>query len=209
MTDVRLICFDLGGVVIRICRSWAEGCRAAGVHHDPVVESPEYAPSLALCCRAHHKGEMDAETFASDVAALLPGVYDAQQILAIHRAWLLEEYDGVADLVDAIHVAGVETAVLSNTNDAHWPRLKEYPAVQKIKRLFASHLLGAVKPDPEAFRAVERCSGRAADQILFFDDAAVNVDAARSLGWRAARIDPSRPTRPQMEAVLGEHGVLD
>ena len=28
---VTLVVFDLGGVVVRICRSWEEACRAAGV----------------------------------------------------------------------------------------------------------------------------------------------------------------------------------
>lgn len=208
MTDVRLVCFDLGGVVVKICRSWAEGCRAAGVRHEAVAQTPEFASSLALFSRAHHTGETDAATFAADVAALAPGVYDAGQILAIHHAWIRDEYDGVAELVDHIHAAGIETAVLSNTNDAHWSRLASYPTVQKIKRLFASHLLGAVKPDPEAFRAVERCVGRSGDEILFFDDTEVNVESARSLGWRAVCVDPARPTRPQIETVLVEHRVL-
>ena len=30
-TPPSLVCFDLGGVVIRICRSWEEGCAAAGL----------------------------------------------------------------------------------------------------------------------------------------------------------------------------------
>ena len=30
-SKVKLVCFDLGGVVIRICRSWREGCAAAGL----------------------------------------------------------------------------------------------------------------------------------------------------------------------------------
>ena len=30
-TPISLVCFDLGGVVVRICRSWAEGCAEAGL----------------------------------------------------------------------------------------------------------------------------------------------------------------------------------
>ena len=28
---IRLVCFDLGGVLVKICRSWSDGCRAAGL----------------------------------------------------------------------------------------------------------------------------------------------------------------------------------
>ena len=31
MSAPGLAVFDLGGVIVRICRSWQEGCRAAGI----------------------------------------------------------------------------------------------------------------------------------------------------------------------------------
>ena len=33
-----VICFDLGGVLVRICRDWNEGCAAAGI--DPRTHQP-------------------------------------------------------------------------------------------------------------------------------------------------------------------------
>ncbi len=29
--SIQLVCFDVGGVVVRICHTWAEGCAAAGI----------------------------------------------------------------------------------------------------------------------------------------------------------------------------------
>ena len=52
--------------------------------------------------------------------------------------------------------------------------------------------LGAAKPSPEFFHAVEARSGYAAADIFFIDDKAANIDAARALGWNAAVWDGSR-----------------
>jgi putative hydrolase of the HAD superfamily len=51
--------------------------------------------------------------------------------------------------------------------------------------------LGATKPSPEFFRAIEARSGYAGQDIFFIDDKAANIDAARALGWHAAVWDGS------------------
>ena len=44
-------------------------------------------------------------------------------------------------------------------------------------------------------------------EILFFDDAEENVQAARAVGWRAERIDPAGDTARQIAEALAQHGV--
>ena len=41
MSQVRIVCFDWGGVILRHCRSWQEGCAAAGLPVHPEVLTPE------------------------------------------------------------------------------------------------------------------------------------------------------------------------
>ena len=41
--SVRCVCFDWGGVLLRICRSFAEGVRAAGLELRPGADAPEMA----------------------------------------------------------------------------------------------------------------------------------------------------------------------
>ncbi|GAA1768273.1 HAD-IA family hydrolase [Luedemannella helvata] len=73
--------------------------------------------------------------------------------------------------------------------EAALPRL--YPAVfAPFDHLFFTWRLGCRKPDPAAFSAVARALGPDSTEILFVDDSAVNVAAARAVGWRAARFGP-------------------
>lgn len=55
-----------------------------------------------------------------------------------------------------------------------------------FERVFFSAEIGVRKPDPESFRRVTLLLDTTPGNILFIDDGAANVDAARAAGWRAA-----------------------
>ena len=131
-------------------------------------------------------------------------------------AWVAAEYPGVAAVLDAIEASGVRTAVLSNTNAAHWALIAEseaaraaYPSVSRHHHLFLSHRLGLTKPDPAIFAAVEAATGIDAARVLYFDDVLPYIEAARAHGWHAEQIDHLvDSTAPQLLAHLRRHGVI-
>jgi putative hydrolase of the HAD superfamily len=69
-------------------------------------------------------------------------------------------------------------ACLSNSNEVHWHESLTTP----FDHAFSSHLIGAIKPDPEAFEYVLEALDVAPSAVLFFDDALSNVESARRLG---------------------------
>ncbi len=206
-SGIRLVCFDLGGVVLRICRSWAEGCAAAGIDVRDDSLWRRTRPARSELIVQYQTGRIDGSAFACRASALVGGLYSPAEILGVHRSWLLGEYEGVRGVIDRLHTAGVDTAALSNTNHEHWARMADFPAVMRIRHHLPSHRLGLHKPDPSIFRRLEQVLGYAGGEILFFDDAEDNGAAARRLDWRARVIDPAAPTAPQMGEVLGAHGV--
>jgi FMN phosphatase YigB (HAD superfamily) len=218
-TPVDLVCFDLGGVLIRICWSWAEACRTAGLPvPDASAQGLERHRSLTTLLDT---GRISYDEWASGVSAAFGGLYSPDDAKCAHDAISQEEMAGALALVDALHSAGVVTACLSNTNPAHWARLvhhdgvrprpgaPEYPAVVRLKRHFASHILGAMKPDPAIYAAFERLTGARGEGIVFFDDRAENVEAACRREWRAHQIDPERDPIAQVRAHLHRYGVLE
>jgi HAD superfamily hydrolase (TIGR01509 family) len=207
---IRLVCFDLGGVLVRV-RAWSDACKAAGV----AVRSPDHVDLGSVwrpIAHEHETGQLTRPAWAERLCAATRGLYSVDELCRIHDATLLGEYDGVADVVDRLRAAGVSTACLSNTNEAHWNRMltdeRAYPSVRRLEHRLASHLLGVAKPDEAAYRAVENATGRLAAEILFFDDVPANVDAARRIGWNAEIIDPARETAPQITAQLLRYRVV-
>ena len=194
---IEVVCFDLGGVLIRICRSWQEAARAADLPVHPVPEAFEVERQAAA--RAHQVGAIEDSEYYAAVSRASAGAYRAEDVERVHHAWTRSEYDGLGDLFGALRQSpGIRLACLSNTNAAHWGRLApdspsaadEYPNLAALETKLASHLLGLAKPDPEIFSVacarLETLPGR----ILFFDDLAENVAAARAAGWQAHEVDP-------------------
>jgi glucose-1-phosphatase len=225
-----IVVFDLGGVMVRICRSWEEACAAAGEPYYPQVRDPAMLEARKAVVRQHEIGALPCESFFVELAATTFGLYSPEQVRRIHTAWLLGEYPGIGDVVDELHRAGIPTGVLSNTNHAHWvammPRrwhtaapqgatdpadrhpASGYPTLARILHPHASHLLGHTKPTVEIHRAFEHRVGVRPEQVLFFDDLADNVTGARVAGWKVHQIDHTADTAAQMRATLRQSGLL-
>jgi len=195
----KLVCFDLGGVLIRICRSWEEGCRAAGVTYRGELRG---GPDIEAGNLTHQRGEIDCDTFTRWCAQRAAGAYSPDEIARVHVAWTLGAYEGVERLIKDIHAAGMKTAVLSNTCEGHWKVLMPLPVLQAIPIRLASQEIRACKPDRRAYEEVERATGSHGDEIVYFDDLSANIAGAAALGWSAHLIDHARDTAAQMRAVL-------
>ncbi len=205
---IKLVCVDLGGVVVRIRRSLAETLHAVGVPGYLLESiSPEEMHNFRLSTSRHQRGEQDWNQWLDTAHAALARHIDRDTLLRAHDAILVGEYPGVASSLGAIRKAGASTACLSNTNDRHWDALIELPALGEIEHRHASHLLGLEKPSAEIYRAVERSTGVAASEILFLDDIEENCAAARACGWNSVRIDHQRDTAAQIVAAARAHGV--
>ena len=212
-----VVVFDLGGVVVRICRTWAEACARAGVE----VRSPERFAEFELreqrsgLSDAYQAGRIGSAAYFAGIAEATGGLYSAEEVERVHRAWVMEDYPGVRALIERLNDAGVRTACLSNTNASHWEGIVDgvgapaSPACRAIQQPLVSHELGAVKPDEAIYRiAAERLNASPAD-LVFFDDLEPNVLGARRAGWMSERIDHEGDPAAQVSAHLGRLGLLD
>lgn len=208
-----VVCFDLGGVVVRIARDWQEGCAAAGIDvrdpdrfHEPTIKA-----NRRELAHAYQLGNIACDAFFAGIADNTAGLYSADDVRAVHRAWILGDEPGVERLITEINATpGLRTACLSNTNHDHWQRdlrgnaerRAPSPAFAQITTTLASHELRLAKPDPAIYAAAEECLGAPPERIVFFDDLPENVAAARERGWNAHHIDHAAPTAPQMRRAL-------
>lgn len=209
---IRVVCFDLGGVVVRIHSTWEHAAAAAGVAQGLPPKWGDRATVAAwqVAHLAHHRGELTSKEYFQRVAGLSEGGYSPEEVGRIHRAWLIGEYAGMADLVGQLSRGGLLTACLSNTNDCHWDQLlvgQAYPAVQALQLRLASHELRLLKPERAIYEAAQvRFACRPAE-VAFFDDLPENVEAAKAAGWNAERIDPLGDPALQVRKALAAWGT--
>jgi putative hydrolase of the HAD superfamily len=206
---VRLVCFDLGGVLVRIARGWDDACRRAGVEL-PHVGADAWARHHDLMLR-YETGEIDEAAYICEAPAVVGGGVTGDAIVRVFDAWLLGMYPGAAEVIDDLRFRGFKTGCLSNTNARHWNTLNQLDTYAPLRRLdfrLASHELRVMKPAEQAYRRAEAATGFWGDQVLFFDDKQDNVDAARAVNWKAELIDRADDAVAQVREYLAAHGVF-
>jgi putative hydrolase of the HAD superfamily len=217
----RVVCFDLGGVLVRICRSWDEACSQAQLPYrvPELLGSEDYRVRRRDVVERYQRGALACEAYYAELSNAVGGAYTAAEVERIHWVWTLQEYPGALELVRALNrLPTVTTACLSNTNAAHWRRLigedgrADYPCVMELRHQLASHLLGCAKPDTEIYERAElRFFGSRApapERVIFFDDLPENIAAARARGWSAFQVDHTADTVSQMREHLTSLGVF-
>ncbi|MCC6952174.1 MAG: HAD-IA family hydrolase [Phycisphaerales bacterium] len=215
-TRVRMVCFDIGGVLVKHFRTWPEACAGLGVEYRAGIDDPGLLALRRAAGKQYALGRIDEEEFYRELVRGVAGLYTPEEVRHVHTHWITSEYDGIGEVMDRLVGLGrARTAVLSNTNATHWRRLAggdgaraDFPTPGKVQRLFASHLMGLAKPDPMIYEAFEREAGVAPGEILFFDDLPENIEAAAGRGWNASRVDHTGDTATQVRAVLEQHGLI-
>jgi putative hydrolase of the HAD superfamily len=181
---IRAFVFDLGNVLIRILperifQSWGEqsGLDWREIHarfrfdevHD-AFERGEVAPAQFL---AHIRQTYD-----------LP-LTDAQ----LEQGWnaiFVGEVPGVTGLIRALK-SHYRVVALSNTNAIHVPFFKAAyeETLRDLEYVFASNEIGTRKPEAQAYQTVMDYLQMRPEELVFLDDNAANVRAARAIGMQA------------------------
>src|SRR5688572_3694607 len=97
-TPVRLVCFDLGGVLVRIARGWHDAWDRAGITV-PRASEEAWTRHHELMVR-FETGELDEAGYLLEAPAVVGNGINAEAIVKVFDAWLLGMYPGAAELID-------------------------------------------------------------------------------------------------------------
>jgi len=197
----KLICFDLGGVLARIRRTWNACADAVGVQTGLSENGVHELTDFPLF-DGFQLGAFETSHYLEELSRYL-SVSKADAI-KVHNAILDKPYSGTHRLVRDLEEAGHRRACLSNTNALHWAILNS-PAFGAIKELdfkMVSQEVRLLKPEPAIFQLFDAQAETSPDQVVYFDDHEGNVLAAREHGWNAVLIDHEGDTAAQMREAL-------
>jgi FMN phosphatase YigB (HAD superfamily) len=95
---------------------------------------------------------------------------------------------------------GVPTYIFSNTNDLAIEHVKKnFPFFRNFDGYIYSHEIGAMKPDPRIYEAMEKMCGHRGAEIVYLDDRAENVAGGAARGWQAVLHETPEKTRAVLE----------
>lgn len=177
----RAVLLDMGGVLVELGgeKSFLDMI-GGGIEASEMWRRWLASPAV----RAHETGRLGTPEFAEAAVrefglSLAPG-----EFLDHFRGWLQGPYEGVHDLLDEL-AARHRTAILTNISAVHWPIAQGYGIFERVERVIASHLVGAIKPDRDFFEIALAELRATTEEAVFIDDNIVNVEGARAAGLEA------------------------
>ena len=197
----ELLLFDLGGVIVDVA-SRAEIHAWMPTSLD-LSQWTEHWPAEDIF-EAFEMGLLTEEEFGEQFIAGFPLNTTSDVFLAAFESWNKGLLPGSVELLAELRDQ-YRLAALSNTNALHWKRLEgDFGIPGLFERVFTSYELGLRKPDPTIYVHTLSVLDVKPEAVLFFDDNALNIEAARDLGMQAHRVD-----RPEgVRATLRELGLL-
>jgi glucose-1-phosphatase len=198
-SDIEFVLFDLGGVLIEL-GDLADLQELTGFHGD----RDSWQRILEPWIRRFETGDCPANEFSTGVVADWGVDITPAKWLEILQAWPIGPYPGTAELLLGLQQT-VAIGCLSNTNALHWEdQSTRWPELEIFDHRFLSFELGLRKPDIAIYQAVADRLPFNPDRVLFLDDLGVNVDAARSFGFRSEQVRGL----DEVVAVLKDSGLL-
>jgi HAD superfamily hydrolase (TIGR01509 family) len=97
---------------------------------------------------------------------------------------------------------GFKTYVFSNTNDLAIEHVRHnFPFFTNFDGYIYSYEVGAMKPLPKIYEAMEAMCGRRGADLIYIDDRAENIAAGAARGWRAILHETPEKTMTAMSKM--------
>ena len=182
----ELLLFDFGGVLVEFA-----GPKELG-QHLRWDSTPEVILDRWTKCPHtddFERGRLSPVQWAERFIQAWDVDLDPEQFLAKFTTWSRRVLPGARELLEQLRPR-YRLAALSNSNELHWERnTNELRIIELFEFAISSHQVGVCKPDPTIYKiALERAKVSSPDAIVFFDDLAANVEAAKSIGLRAYQV---------------------
>ncbi|HSE10800.1 MAG TPA: HAD-IA family hydrolase [Nocardioidaceae bacterium] len=200
---VRAALWDADGVLQHLPDGWEASMR-------PVVDG--HVDDLpAFLAEAF---ELERPALLGQVSWLdvLPGLLERWGVPHLYddalRVWLtIVPQDDVRALVSAIRAEGVRCFLATNQTEHRGRYMAENLGyADLLDGAFWSYEMGLAKPDPAYFGAILERLSLEPHEVLFIDDSARNVEAARSVGLAAEHWHVDRGL-PVLRELLRGHAL--
>ena len=198
--EITHLVFDLGGVIVELRGLPIQPQWIAG---DESVESTWEKWLTSDVPKAFESGLINLDEFSERIVTELSMTVSSKDYLEYFTTLPVGPYPGAIDMLNKLK-SNYTTALFSNSNEIHWPlKMERMKLDTAFHHHFASHLMGMVKPDAAAYQYVIDSLDVDVNQILFFDDNQMNVDAAIKAGMHSERVQGI----DELQEMLGRYDV--
>lgn len=204
---IRDIVFDFGGVLTTIDTE-----RALQKFRDLGIENPEQYIN-SYCQKGPffevENGDIDAEEFCRRISAIAGRVITFEEAKEAWLGFLVEIHTHLLEYLQTLR-GRYRLSVLSNTNPfiQSWALTSDFTPTGKsladyFDNLFFSYRMHCSKPSEEIYRKMLEQGKMKAEETLFVDDGAKNIEAAARVGIQTLLVTNGEDWRLALEEKLG------
>jgi 2-haloacid dehalogenase/putative hydrolase of the HAD superfamily len=199
MQGPRAVIWDIGNVIVR----WDPRTLYSKVFPDP-AQCDRFLNDI--CTMAWHGPTDCGVTFADNCAALSARFPEHEAAIWAWKHRWGEMFSGPISeteaAIAALQARGVPQYALSNmSHETVDTTFAMSPAFRRLDGRIISGHEGVMKPDAAIFHLACERFGFAAEEALFVDDSATNIEAARALGFHVHRFTDPAALRPALEGL--------
>jgi FMN phosphatase YigB (HAD superfamily) len=190
------IIFDLGKVLVDFDYSIAAKRIAARSEKAPEDLHAFLGSSPFLV--DYESGRLTRETFYDAILNAISFRGDLAEF-GSYFADIFSEMPGTILLHAELRQRGFKTYIFSNTNDLAIEHVqRNFPFFKNFDGYIYSYEVGAMKPLPEIYSAMEKMCGCNGADLIYLDDRAENIAAGAARGWRAILHESPEKSRQEL-----------
>lgn len=204
---IRDIVFDFGGVLTTIDTE-----RALRKFRDLGIENPEQYIN-SYCQKGPffevENGDIDADEFCRRISAIAGIEITFEEAKEAWLGFLVEIHTHLLEYLQTLR-GRYRLSVLSNTNPfiQSWALTSDFTPTGKsladyFDNLFFSYRMHCSKPSEEVYRKMLEQGDMKAEETLFVDDGAKNIEAAERVGIQTLLVTNGEDWRQALEERLG------
>ena len=199
MNNLPVFIFDLGKVLVDFDYTIAAQKIAARSDRGPADLHAFLGSSPLLV--DYESGRLTRQEFYETVGGAI-GFRGDRAEFGGYFAQIFTEMPGTIALHAELRRRGFKTYIFSNTNDLAIEHVRrDFPFFANFDGYIFSYEVGAMKPLPAIYEAMEKMCGRRGADLIYLDDRAENIAAGAARGWRAILHETPAQTRAAMAAL--------
>ena len=197
---IKNIIFDIGNVLADFC--WREHIRRFGYEQE-IAERLGEAMMLSTIWPEVDRGVWTREELLAGFVANAPELETEIRTVFSDLSTLVKERSGSAAWLRSLKAEGYGVYYLSNFSK----RVEEEAAgelsfLQEMDGGILSYTVRLIKPDPAIYQMLLERYRLSAEESVFLDDSADNVEAARNLGMHGILVESQEQAMHALQKLL-------
>lgn len=195
----KAVVFDLGKVLLDF--DYSRAARAMIPHCSIGEQELTAAMNQSALLFRYETGLITTQEFFNEIKAVSKFCHGIGQFEPLFGD-IFSPIPEMIALNERLRAAGFPTYIFSNTNEMAIKNIRaRYPFYRNFSGYIYSYEHRSMKADPAIYEVVERTAGHKGADLLYIDDRAENIAAAKTRGWQTIHHRTPAETIPLVEAV--------